>query len=432
MTSLIRDIFLNVSLSITVITLWKFFSQKNMDSNLFRKFSVAFTAILSVFLCLSFPLDFYGRFELSFLHIPIGVIGLYGGIVVSAVMLMVSFPLIFLLSEDNLEIILFLLVFQSAINIILGRYFLKWKTKMKIVTGTLLITIISFILLGTLVVQNQGNTSVLNFGIGILVLQIIFVTFYFYLIETIKITQISRESLLKAQKMEGLYHLAAAFGHEVRQPITISKGMLQLLTEYKWPADKQQEFLLASIAEINNAEKIIKNYQVFAKPFPSKTERFDLVESIQRVIELIKPLANVANIHIRSTLSEAVINGDKAKIEQCLIHVCTNAIESMESGGILTIHSKTSDGKSMIEISDTGKGMTKKQISRLGEPFFSLNDQKGTGLGMMVVFRIVEGMKGKLEIESEVGKGTNVKIIFTGDDSVYRLDSIIHPNLKTH
>lgn len=427
MTSLIRDIFLNVSLSITVITLWKFFAQKNMDSNLFQKFSVAFTAILSVFLCLSFPLDFYGRFELSFLHIPIGIIGLYGGIVVSAVMFIVSFPLIFLFSEDNLDIILLLLVFQTVINIILGRYFLKWNTKMKIIIGTLLITIISFILLGTLVAQNQGNTSILKFGIGILLLQIIFVAFYFYLIETFKITQISKESLLKAQKMEGLYHLAAAFGHEVRQPLTISKGMLQLLTEDKWPADKQQEFLLASITEINNAEKIIKNYQVFAEPFPHQTERFNLVDSIQYVIELIKPIANVANINIRSTLSEAMINGDRAKIEQCLIHVCTNAIESMESGGTMTILSKNNNGKSMIEISDTGKGMTKKQISRLGEPFFSINNQKGTGLGMMVVFRIVESMKGNLEIESEVGKGTNVKIILAENDSVHGLDYITNP-----
>lgn len=418
MTSLIRDIFLNVSLSITVITLWKFFAQKNMDSNLFQKFSLALTAILSVFLCLSFPLDFYGRFELSLLHIPIGIIGLYGGIVVSAVMFMVTFPLIFLFSEDNLDIILFLIVFQTVINIILGRYFLKRNTKMKIIIGTLLITIISFILLGTLVAQNLGNTSILKFGIVILLSQIIFVAFYFYLIETFKISQISRESLLKAQKMEGLYHLAAAFGHEVRQPLTISKGMLQLLTEDKWPADKQQEFLLASITEINNAEKIIKNYQVFAEPFPNKTERFDLVDSIQHVIELIKPIANVANINISSTLSKALINGDRAKIEQCLIHVCTNAIESMESGGTMTILSKSNNGKSMIEISDTGKGMTKKQISRLGEPFFSINDQKGTGLGMMVVFRIIEGMNGKLEIESEVGKGTNVKIILAENDSV--------------
>lgn len=427
MTSLIRDIFLNVSLSITVIMLWKFFFQKNMDSNLFQKYSVAFTAILSVLLCLTFPIDFNGEFELSFLHIPIGIIGLYGGITIGFIMLMVSLPIFFVGSEDQLELFVILLVTQTVINFILSKYFIKWKTKMKIIVGTLIVTMIYFILLANIIVEHPGDTSILTFAIGILLLQIIFVAFYFYLIETFKITQISRESFLKSQKMEGLYHLAAAFGHEVRQPLTISKGMLQLLTEDKWPEDKQQEFLLASIAEINNAEKIIKNYQVFAEPFPNKTERFDLVDSIKHVIELIKPIANVTNINISSTLSEALINGDKAKIEQCLIHVCTNAMESMESGGTMTILSKSSDGKSMIEITDTGKGMTKRQISRLGEPFFSLNDQKGTGLGMMVVFRIVEGMKGKLEIESEVGKGTNVKIIFTENDSVYGLDSIMTP-----
>jgi two-component system sporulation sensor kinase B len=418
MTSLIRDIFLNVTLSITIITFWKFFSQKNMDSNLYQKSSLTVAAIISILLCLLFPIDFYSRFDFNFLHIPIGIIGLYGGIAVSSIMFTVAFPLIFLFGGDRLELVIILLVSQTAINVILSKYFIKWKTNMKIIIGTLLTTIITSILIATLVVQNLGDSSILNFGMGILFLQIICVAFYFYLIETFKLTQVSKESLLKAQKMEGLYHLAAAFGHEIRQPITICKGMLQLLTGDKWPADKQQEFLLASIAEINRAEKIIKNYQIFAEPYPSKSERFDLVNEIQQVISLIEPITDMTNIQIQSNLSSAWINGDKAKVEQCLIHICTNAMEAMESGGRLTIRTKNINGKAVIEISDTGIGMTKKQIARLGEPFFSLNDQKGTGLGMMVVFRIVESMKGKLEIKSEVGKGTNVKIIFDENESV--------------
>ena len=420
MTSLIRDVFLNVTLSITIITLWKFFSQKNINSDLYQKSSMALAGIISILLCLVFPVDFYGKFEFHFLHIPIGVIGLYGGAVVSSIMFMVAFPLVFLF-PDGLELAIILLVCQTAVNIIMSKYFLKWKTNMKIVIGTLLTTIISVILLATLIVQNPGDTSIVNFVLGILCLQIVSVAFYFYLIETFKITQVSRESFIKAEKMKGLYHLAAAFGHEIRQPLTISKGMLQLLTEDKWPADKQQEFLLASIAEINRAEKIIKNYQIFAEPFPSKSERFDLVNEIQQVIDLIEPIANITNIQIHSNLSPAYINGDKAKVEQCLIRICTNAMEAMESmefGGRLTIRSKNINGKSVIEIADTGIGMTKKQIARLGEPFFSLTDQKGTGLGMMVVFRTVESMGGKLEINSEVGKGTNVKIIFDENKSV--------------
>jgi two-component system sporulation sensor kinase B len=257
MTSLIRDIFLNVSLSITIITLWKFFSQRNINSNLYQKSSMAIAGIISILLCLVFPLDFYGKFDFHFLHIPIGIIGLYGGAAVSSIMLIVSFPLVFLFA-DRPELAIILLVVQTAVNIIMSKYFLMWKINMKIVIGTLLTTIISVILLVTLIIRNPGDTSIANFALGILCLQIISVAFYFYLIETIKITQVSRESFIKAEKMQGLYHLAAAFGHEIRQPLTISKGMLQLLTEGKWPADKQQEFLLASIVEINRAEKIIK------------------------------------------------------------------------------------------------------------------------------------------------------------------------------
>lgn len=412
MTSLIRDVFLNVTLSITMITLWKFYSRKYVGSVFYQKLILTLTALVSIILVFSFPIDLLGRFELNFLHIPIGIIGLYGGIAMSLIMFIGALPFLFLFIEDGLEVAIILLIVQTVINVILSKYFIKWKAKIKIIIGTLNTSIILVIFLVNMVFQYQVNNSIINLGIGIFFIQILCIAFYFYLIENFRLMLVTRETLLKAQKMEGLYHLAASFGHEIRQPLTISKGMLQLLTEEKWANENQQKFLLSSIAEINRAEKIIKNYQIFAEPFPSKLEQFDLVDEIHLVVNLIKPIANRSSIHIQTDLSSAWVIGDKSKIEQCLLHICTNAVEAMQSGGNLTIYSKNIKGKSIIDISDTGIGMTREQISRLGEPFFSLNDQKGTGLGMMVVFRIIEGMKGKLEIKSEVGKGTNVRIIF--------------------
>ena len=359
MTNLIRDLFLNVTLSITMITLWKFFTRKNIDSVFNKKLILGFTAIVAIILCFSFTIDFLGRLEFNFLYIPIGIIGLYGGFVISSIMFVGALPFIFLFTDEGMELAIILLVGQTVINGFLSKYFIKWTTNMKIITGTFITSVISAILVINPVVQNKGDIIFLYFGLGIFLLQLLCVAFYIYLIENFRISLVFKETLLKAQKMEGLYHLAAAFGHEIRQPMTISKGMLQLLAENNWTADKQQEFLLVSLAELNRAEKIIQNYQVFAEPFPSKTEPFDLVNEIQHVINLIEPIAHKSKIHIHSYLSSAWINGDKTKIEQCLTHIFTNSIEAMGTGGHLTIRSKNINGKSVVEISDSGKGMTK-------------------------------------------------------------------------
>lgn len=397
---------------------WNFFSQKYPDSQLYQKASLVIAAIFSIVLCLSFPLGFQNRFEFNFLLIPIGIAGLFGGAIISSILLVIAAPLLFLLSEEEgTGTASIVLVVQFCTNILLSPYFKRWKINKKMIIGTLLITIFSSVSIATTVIKNPSDHVILSIGLGIVFMHIVFVAFCFFLIETVQTKQVMKETLIKAEKMKGLYHLTAAFGHEIRQPITVCIGMLQLLNDDRLSKDKKSEYLFTTISEMNRAEKIIQDYQIFAEPFPNKSERLNLKSEIQKTLELFIPLANVRNIKINSYLSNAWINGDKEKLKKCLIHICTNAFEAMDSGGILTINSYSNKGKSIIEISDTGIGMTKKQISRLGEPFFSLNEQKGTGLGMMVVFRIVEGMKGEIDIQSIVGEGTKVKIVLHNGES---------------
>ncbi|WP_017381451.1 sensor histidine kinase [Paenisporosarcina sp. TG-14] len=415
MNTLIKDVLLNVSLITIIILMWKFLTLKNQESHLFQKSSLAIAAIMSIMFCLSFPLVFQDQFQINFYHIPIGIAGLYGGATIGSILFVVTAPLLFLLGEDKFEISMILLVSQTLTIILLSPYFNRWKINNKMIIGTLLISIFSSVSIATTVNINPTDQVSLIIGLGVILVYLAFIAFCFFLIEKFNTSIETQKIVANAEKMEGLYHLAAAFGHEVRQPITTGKGMLQLLSDDSLPTDKRIEFLSAAISEVNRAEKIIQDYQVFAQPYSNKLERFDLVNEIQKVLNLVEPLTNVSNVQINTNLSSAWINGDKAKIERCLIHICTNSVEAMDSGGILTIQSFSTMENSIIEISDTGIGMTKKQISTLGEPLFSLSSRKGTGLGMMMVFRLVEGMKGKLEIQSKVGEGTKVTIVFPNE-----------------
>jgi two-component system sporulation sensor kinase B len=105
------------------------------------------------------------------------------------------------------------------------------------------------------------------------------------------------------------------------------------------------------------------------------------------------------------------LEGDRYKFRQALINIGKNAIEAMDDGGILEIKANKVNDHIVMVISDNGIGMTSEQIKRLGIPYYSTKE-KGTGLGTMVSFGIIKKMNGKIEIKSELGKGTEYKIIF--------------------
>ncbi|MGG7618437.1 ATP-binding protein [Bacillus coreaensis] len=110
-------------------------------------------------------------------------------------------------------------------------------------------------------------------------------------------------------------------------------------------------------------------------------------------------------------LTNCYIYANPQKLNQSLINILKNAVESMPNGGTVWVScTPTDDGYIKIIIKDQGIGMTKKQIDRLGSPFYSLKE-KGTGLGMMVSFQIIRSFKGKIKVNSVQDKGTEFIIL---------------------
>jgi two-component system, sporulation sensor kinase E len=102
---------------------------------------------------------------------------------------------------------------------------------------------------------------------------------------------------------------------------------------------------------------------------------------------------------------------DENQLKQVFINIIKNAIEAMPNGGILRIEAKQRLDSILICIADEGCGIPKERMAKLGEPFYSTKE-KGTGLGLMVSFKIVEAHGGKMNIHSEEGKGTTVCLLF--------------------
>lgn len=217
-----------------------------------------------------------------------------------------------------------------------------------------------------------------------------------------------KSQIQKAEKMKTLGELAASIAHEVRNPLTVVQGFLQLMRPNE--QGKNQQYLNIAMEELARAESIINDYLNFSKPKLTKLEHFSLSDSLNNSIVLLTPIAIKNCVEIIGNLEEAIfIFSDRGQLQQALVNVIKNAIEATPTNGIINISLKGAVNQAEIKVIDNGKGMTKDQLSRIGHLFYSTKEV-GTGLGTAVSIRIIETMNGDICYESEEGVGTTVTI----------------------
>ncbi|WP_165970904.1 ATP-binding protein [Peribacillus frigoritolerans] len=217
--------------------------------------------------------------------------------------------------------------------------------------------------------------------------------------------------VIKAEKLEVVSHLAASISHEVRNPLTTTKGFLQLLREEDISQKKKEKYIEISLNELDRATNIIKDYLTFARPEAEDNHSIDIHSELRNCINVLTPLAQMENVQFKESFSSEniFVLGDPLKLKQSLINILKNGIESYSAGGSIEVSTSKDHSSIKIVISDHGKGMTEDQVLRLGEPYFSTKSN-GTGLGMMVSFSIVKAMNGQIYVKSEPGAGTSFTI----------------------
>jgi two-component system, NtrC family, sensor kinase len=144
-------------------------------------------------------------------------------------------------------------------------------------------------------------------------------------------------------------------------------------------------------------------------------EPISLNDAVRRTVRLIANQKKFEKIDIEELLQEGLpaVRGDMNQIQQVLLNLSLNACAAMPEGGRLTIHTKAIDDRVMLRVGDTGHGIQPELLDRIFEPFFTTQDVgKGTGLGLSVTHGIIEQHGGRIEVQSEVGKGTTFTIYF--------------------
>ncbi|MEV5030577.1 ATP-binding protein [Paenibacillus sp. LPE1-1-1.1] len=224
--------------------------------------------------------------------------------------------------------------------------------------------------------------------------------------------EVFNNELQRSEKMEIISQLAASVAHEVRNPLQVTRGFLQILGE-STRSEKEKGFMGLAIEELDRASEIITDFLMFAKPQHEQTTILDVAEEIQKIEAILVPMANMQGGVIEVDLaSDLYVQGNSSKFKQALINIIKNSIEALNKDGIITIRAYIKDTDTVVIcVKDNGEGMNEIELKKLGEPYYS-KKTKGTGLGLMVTFRIIEVMKGTIVFTSEKGIGTESLIQF--------------------
>ena len=259
------------------------------------------------------------------------------------------------------------------------------------------------------------STSINSFDVwfAYLVVPPLGVAMISYCIESMRSNFLLREHLMKSKKLEAVEQMGAAISHEIRNPLTSASGFVQLLQDDSLDSNTRKEYLNILKEELESAERVIQDYLTFSKPEIEVYEEINVHDELNNVVKLLMPIANQHSVEITTSFSQnAIIEGNRQKFLQCFINIIKNAIEAMPKGGVLQLETDTSPKNVVIRVQDTGMGMTKEQVERLGEPYYTTKGSNGTGLGIMVVFSIVKAMHGTVHVNSEVDKGTVFEFTF--------------------
>jgi two-component system, NtrC family, sensor histidine kinase AtoS len=250
----------------------------------------------------------------------------------------------------------------------------------------------------------SSSTSLLRDGRGNLIGAVA-------VIKDISETKQLQRQIMRADRLAALGELVAGIAHDIRNPLTSIRGFMQYLQKSSDPAD-WREYGPLIIREVDGLNRIIGKLLEFAKPYPPRYGLVQVNDLIREMMLLVKKRADAQSIRIDLRLDPSLpyIEADGDQLKQVFLNLIINACQAIPDTGTITISTEMESRDRMVaHVTDTGTGIMPENLERIYDPFFSTKPA-GTGLGLAVVQRILNGHRGGIEITSGSGTGTDVKL----------------------
>jgi PAS domain S-box-containing protein len=221
------------------------------------------------------------------------------------------------------------------------------------------------------------------------------------------------DQLIQNEKLTSIGLLAAGVAHEVNTPLAVISSYSQMLRKDISPEDSRHKLLEKITKQTFRASEIVNSLLNFSRTSATEFADIDIHQVITETISLLEHQFKTARIRVERELrAECPITfGNAGKLQQVFLNLFVNARDAMQEGGELRILTDTADSKIEILIQDTGAGISRENIKKIYDPFFTTKAAgKGTGLGLSVTYGIVQEHGGSISVESKPGIGTSFRL----------------------
>jgi two-component system sensor histidine kinase HydH len=226
-----------------------------------------------------------------------------------------------------------------------------------------------------------------------------------------------RQELEKNRRLATVGRLAAGVAHEIRNPLSSLKGFATYFKEKYKVSDRDQDIARIMIQEVDRLNRVVSQLLEFSRPVRLYLQPAALKPLIEDTFRLVDQQSSAIDVAMTLEMDDEQCRGriDADKMKQVLLNLYHNALDAMPDGGRLSVRVTNAENNSVcLEVKDTGAGIQPKDHPHVFEPYFSTK-KSGTGLGLAIVHNIIEAHQGKIEIASQQGEGTVVRITLPAD-----------------